>query len=176
MVSGAVNPDHFVVDTAHRTGPRAAARRQAGRRSAPLPGGGTERVDGAPGAGPPACLTDAQVRALAALGDRVEAHYGAPQDIEWAIDARGRAVADPGPAHHHPLPAAGQRAAPGADLRVYFCFSLAQGLNRPITPMGLAAFRLLASSVARLLGHPRRRPAGRAAGCTPRPASGSSST
>ena len=30
-----------------------------------------------------------QVRALAALGDRVEAHYGAPQDTEWAIDADG---------------------------------------------------------------------------------------
>ena len=36
-----------------------------------------------------ACLSDDQIRALAALGDRVEALYGAPQDTEWAIDADG---------------------------------------------------------------------------------------
>ena len=34
------------------------------------------------------------------------------------------------------------------------CLSLAQGLTRPITPMGLAAFRLIGSSVARLVGRP----------------------
>ena len=32
-----------------------------------------------------ACLSDDQVRALAALGARVEGYYGAPQDTEWAI-------------------------------------------------------------------------------------------
>src|SRR5580693_3591218 len=31
------------------------------------------------------CLTDAEIRALAAVARRVEAHYGAPQDIEWAV-------------------------------------------------------------------------------------------
>ena len=36
-----------------------------------------------------------------------------------------------------PLPAA----RPTDDLRVYFCFSLAQGLHRPLTPMGLAHAR-----------------------------------
>jgi phosphoenolpyruvate synthase/pyruvate phosphate dikinase len=34
-------------------------------------------------------VTDRQVTELAALGDRVETHWGAPQDIEWAIDAGG---------------------------------------------------------------------------------------
>jgi pyruvate,water dikinase len=32
------------------------------------------------------CLTDAEVIELAKMGMRIEAHYGAPQDIEWAID------------------------------------------------------------------------------------------
>jgi pyruvate, water dikinase len=32
-----------------------------------------------------ACLTDDEVRALAAVARQVEAHYGAPQDIEWAV-------------------------------------------------------------------------------------------
>jgi len=31
------------------------------------------------------CLTDDEIRALAAVARRVEAHYGAPQDIEWAV-------------------------------------------------------------------------------------------
>jgi pyruvate,water dikinase len=31
------------------------------------------------------CLTDEEIRALAAVARRVEAHYGTPQDIEWAV-------------------------------------------------------------------------------------------
>ena len=32
-----------------------------------------------------ACLSDAEIGELAATARRVEQHYGAPQDIEWAI-------------------------------------------------------------------------------------------
>jgi pyruvate, water dikinase len=38
------------------------------------------------------CLSDDEVLALARLGRRVEQHYGAPQDIEWAIAAGPGAV------------------------------------------------------------------------------------
>ena len=31
------------------------------------------------------CLTDDEIRTLARLGQRVEDHYGTPQDIEWAL-------------------------------------------------------------------------------------------
>ena len=31
------------------------------------------------------CLSDNEIRVLAAVARRVEAHYGAPQDIEWAV-------------------------------------------------------------------------------------------
>ena len=31
------------------------------------------------------CLTNEEIRALAAIARQVEAHYGAPQDIEWAL-------------------------------------------------------------------------------------------
>jgi pyruvate,water dikinase len=31
------------------------------------------------------CLTDDEIRALASVARRVEVHYGAPQDIEWAV-------------------------------------------------------------------------------------------
>ncbi|MFD2350391.1 PEP/pyruvate-binding domain-containing protein [Nonomuraea ferruginea] len=85
-MSGAVNPDRFVADA--RTGEirerRAGDKRLLVRA---LPGGGTERLDTPPRDG--FCLTDEQVRELAALGARVEEHYGAPQDTEWAIGADG---------------------------------------------------------------------------------------
>jgi rifampicin phosphotransferase len=149
VVSGAVNPDHFVVDTA--TG--AILERRIGDKRVVVrsrPGGGVEHVT-TEHAAPDACLTDEQVRALAELGDRVEAHYGAPQDTEWAIDAAGAVwLTQARPITTlYPLPVSTRDG-----LRVFFCFSVAQGLNRPITPMGLAAFRLLATSASGEFGFP----------------------
>ncbi|MHC6219010.1 PEP/pyruvate-binding domain-containing protein [Arthrobacter sp. MMS24-S77] len=166
VVSGAVNPDHFVVDsltgriTERRIGDRKLVIRS-------LPGGGTERLDSpgahdAPGVldaaeqtkdGPAgdACLSDPQIRALAVLGQRVEEHYRAPQDTEWAIDGDGklwltqaRPITTLYPQMTH------QPAVPGP--HAYLCFSLAQGLTRPLTPMGLAGIRLMGSSIAGAAG------------------------
>jgi len=93
------------------------------------------------------------VRALTALGARVEMHYGAPQDTEWAIDADGRLwLTQARPITTlFPLPKK-RPEAKGTDLRVYFCFSVAQGLYRPITPMGMSGFRVIASAAAKLFG------------------------
>ncbi|AOT03230.1 PEP/pyruvate-binding domain-containing protein [Arthrobacter sp. U41] len=145
VVSGAVNPDHFVVDSTtqrilqRRIGSKAVAIR-------PLPDGGTERIDLAR-AGPQPCLDDAQLAALELLGRRAEAHFGAPQDLEWAIDGGGQLwLTQTRPITTlYPMP---ERRGIRAGTRVYLCFSLAQGLTRPLTPMGLAGFRLIASSVA----------------------------
>ncbi|MEV4244891.1 PEP/pyruvate-binding domain-containing protein [Streptosporangium canum] len=194
VVSGAVNPDHFVVDTA--TG-RITERRLGDKRLAvrSLPGGGVEHVEtGVEGA----CLTDAQIRALAELGGRVEDHYGSPQDTEWAVDAGGalwltqsRPITTLFPIPRHARPAGAGSAVAGAGrrtdraarlrsgpggpggsgghggpgssgpaggepdgARIYFSFSVAQGIYAPITPMGMSAFRLLSSSAAALLGAP----------------------
>jgi phosphohistidine swiveling domain-containing protein len=146
VVSGAVNPDHFVVDSG--TG-QVLERRLGDKRIMvrPLPGGGTESVE-VPGAGANACLTDAQATGLASLGRRTELHFGSPQDTEWAVDHDGKLwLTQSRPITTlYPLP---ERPPAGPGPRVYLCFSLAQGLTRPLTPMGLAAFRLIASSVAR---------------------------
>lgn len=158
VVSGAVNPDHFVVDsltgkiTERHIGDRKVVIRSA-------PGGGTERR-GSPGtfgaaaqdqtAAEP-CLADSQVRVLAALGERVEEHFGAPQDIEWAIDGDGAMwLTQARPITTLYPHMTRQPAVPGP--HAYLCFSLAQGLTRPLTPMGLAAIRLMGSSVARAAG------------------------
>jgi phosphohistidine swiveling domain-containing protein len=149
VVSGAVNPDHFVVDTATGT----ILDRRLGDKKVvvrPLPGGGVTHATAAD-ATALACVTDDQVRALAALGDRVEKHYGSPQDTEWAIDGAGALWLT----QARPITTLYPMPAPVDDrLRVYFCFSVAQGLYRPITPMGLAAFRLLATSASREFGFP----------------------
>ncbi|HET7478350.1 MAG TPA: PEP/pyruvate-binding domain-containing protein, partial [Rubrobacteraceae bacterium] len=129
VVSGAVNPDHFVVNTTtgeiveRRLGDKQVAIRAA-------EGEGTQRVELA-GQEDLACLSDEQVRALAALGARVEAHYGAPQDTEWAIDAGGGIwLVQARPITTlFPLPAN----APATDdaPRVYFSGSVAQGVYQP---------------------------------------------
>jgi phosphohistidine swiveling domain-containing protein len=152
VVSGAVNPDHFVVDAASG----AILERRLGDKKIVIraqAGGGTEHVARTEGSDD-ACITDEQVHALVALGARVEAHYGAPQDTEWAIDADDRLwLTQARPITTlYPLPTGAPP--PGDDLRAYFCFSVAQGLYRPITPMGLAAFRLLASAASEVLGFP----------------------
>jgi rifampicin phosphotransferase len=153
VVSGAVNPDHFVVDS---VGHRIVARRLGDKRVmiTGLPGGGTKRhelVDQSS----EACLDDEQVLQLADLGQQVQRHYGAPQDTEWALETTGsfwltqaRPITTlyPQPRMHQP------------GLRVLMCLSLAQGLTRPITPMGIAAIRLIGTSVATAIKMPPAQP------------------
>src|SRR6266496_4793984 len=135
VVSGAVNPDHFVVNTA--TGEiverRLGDKRLVIRATA---GGGTQRVELTDG-NTEACLSDEQIRALAALGARVEAHFGAPQDTEWAIDPSGKLwlVQSRPITTLYPLP----DNAPDTDdvLRAYFSLNVFQGVYRPLTPMGI---------------------------------------
>ena len=162
VVSGAVNPDHFVVDSlAGRILEQTLGDKRLVIR--PLPGGGTERIEsGQTGDGSATpCLEEGQTMALADLGRLVEAHFSAPQDIEWAIDHDGKVwLTQARPITTlYPLP---RRAVPAEGERAYLCFSLAQGLTRPITPMGLAGIRLIGSSVARAAGfdvpEPRKGP------------------
>lgn len=149
VVSGAVNPDHFVVDTENA---QVLERKLGDKRVMvrPLPGGGTEIQD-LPGRPEASSLTDAQAVELAALGVQSERHFGSPQDTEWAIDTGGALwLTQSRPITTlYPIP---QSRHPVTGSRVYLCFSLAQGLTRPLTPMGLASLRLVASSVAKAAG------------------------
>src|SRR5256714_4654292 len=157
VVSGAVNPDHFVANT---TTGEIVERRLGDKRVVirATPGGGTQRVELAE-RNDEACLSDEQVRALARLGARVEAHYGSPQDTEWAIDSSGYLwLTQARPITTlFPLPAN----APTTDneLRVYLSLSVVQGVYRPLTPMSLQTFRLISSAAATfVLGRPPHNP------------------
>ncbi|MFF4190572.1 PEP/pyruvate-binding domain-containing protein [Nonomuraea sp. NPDC001831] len=149
VVSGAVNPDHFLIDP---DSGRVLERRIGDKRLAvrPLPDGGV--VHEAADAGAEPCLTDDELRELATLGARVEELYGVPQDLEWAFDQAGTLwLTQARPITTlFPLPA-GHR---GEGLRAYFCFSVAQGVLRPFTPMGMAAARAVSAGVSGLFGFP----------------------
>jgi pyruvate,water dikinase len=133
VVSGAVNPDNFVVGTA------------SGRilQQAQAPGR-------APG------LTGSQLGELTSLGGAAQRLLGAPQDVEWVIDGDGKAwltqsrpittlypLPDDDPLDGRTGSDGPTDAASGADTRVYLCGTLLQGLTRPITPMGLSVLGLM---------------------------------
>ncbi|MEJ1115796.1 PEP/pyruvate-binding domain-containing protein [Paenarthrobacter sp. CCNWLY172] len=155
VVSGAVNPDQYVVDV--RRG--AIVKRTVGDRKVEIkaiPGGGTERIERSTGSSPDQpgdvypqpCLSDHQVLELVDLGREVQSHYGAPQDTEWAMDHEGKLwLTQARPITTLYPQTTRVPSVPGE--HAFLNFSLAQGLTRPLTPMGLAAIRLIASSVAR---------------------------
>ena len=97
LVSGAVNPEHFVVET---------------RSGAVL----ERRGD---------ILSDAQLHEIAALGARIEEHFGRPQDIEWAIDKDGKLwiVQSRDITTLYPIPPTAPQNED--DLRVYFSANVA---------------------------------------------------
>ncbi len=150
VVSGATNPDHLEVrvDTGE-----IVVRRLGDKRVVieALPGGGTRHEERADGSAE-ACISDVEARALAAMGARVEAHFGAPQDIEWTIDREGRIhlVQSRPVTTLFPIPEGPWSSA--SDLRVYFSFNVAQGVFRPFSPMGLQVWRAFTGSAARSLG------------------------
>jgi pyruvate, water dikinase len=88
VVSGSVSPDRYVVAKdglrieqreVHRKELAIEFSRDGGTSTRELHGEESERR----------VLSDEEVREVASLGVRIEAHYGSPQDAEWAIDAGG---------------------------------------------------------------------------------------
>ena len=89
VVGGQVTPDHYLVDKrSMQMVERTVAEKEFLLEA--LAGGGTRRVelDHDPRA-KGAVLTNAELGTLARLALRSEQHYGAPQDMEFAIDASG---------------------------------------------------------------------------------------
>lgn len=111
-------------------------------------------VESAPGSG--AAVVDGSVPVdrgepdpeLRAIGERLEKHFGSPQDVEWVIDPHGtRWLLQSRPITTlFPLPP------PSAGPRVYVEFGHVQGMLRPVTPMGLATLRRTVAAMAASLG------------------------
>ena len=155
VVSGAVNPDHFILDrisgaiVERRLGDKRLVIRQ-------VAGGGTvteemSRQDLS------ACLNDLQLHELVDLGAKVERHFGAPQDIEYAFDAAGTLwLTQARPITTlYPLPPDSS----ATDLRTYLSLNVFQGMLQPFTPMGVQGFRFMMAGATALAGYPLTHPA-----------------
>ncbi|UMO99514.1 PEP/pyruvate-binding domain-containing protein [Amycolatopsis sp. EV170708-02-1] len=83
------------------------------------------------------CLTPSQLGELAAVGRRLEKHFGAPQDVEWAFDGDGELWLTQ--SRHittlFPVPES------AGEPRAYWSVNVYQGIDRPFTPMGASMIR-----------------------------------
>ena len=90
----------------------------------------------------------AQLRQLADLGTRVEAHYGSPQDLEWCIDGdqlyllQARPITSLFPMPEPPL-------SDDILLHVLISFGHLQVMTDPLPPMASSVWRILLCLSAR---------------------------
>lgn len=155
LVSGLVEPDHYVVET----GRNVIRSKNLGQKATVIrgkSGGGTvtTTADSATIDAPMMqALPDAQILALSALGERVAHFYDFPQDIEWAwadnqlylLQSRPITSLYPVPPHQS---TAGER----ERLEAYFSFGAVQGMLDPMTPLGRDAIATIFAGGAKLFG------------------------
>jgi pyruvate,water dikinase len=83
-------------------------------------------------------LTDAQVVRLEALGRRIEAHFGCPQDIEWCLDDDGFHIVQSRPITTlFPVPETGDQ-----ENHVYISVGHQQMMTDAMKPLGLSLWQL----------------------------------
>jgi pyruvate,water dikinase len=87
LVGGEVTPDSFVVSKVTGEIVRRAVGLKLRLHRLDEAGSGTTSDDVPRQLRDQPCLNDDQIRALARVAQRVERHYGTPQDIEWALTA-----------------------------------------------------------------------------------------
>ncbi|MBO4208278.1 pyruvate, water dikinase [Micromonospora echinofusca] len=92
------------------------------------------------------CLATTQLAELRGVGERLQRHFGCPQDVEWAIDEHGQLwLLQSRPITTlFPLPPDTDKPLP----RVYLEFGHVQGMLQPVTPMGMSTLK---SQVAAML-------------------------
>jgi len=89
IVSGQVTPDEYVVEK----GTYKILERHVVKKNRQIVSdakGGTKWIPVPRGTQEKPVLSDEEVTRLAQYGVQIENHYGVPQDIEWAVDDRGR--------------------------------------------------------------------------------------
>ncbi len=86
VVSGAVNPDDFVVDKNSMLIKERRISRKTVKYVRDPKTGKTVHLDIPESEQKTVCISDQEINKLAELAKRIEKHYGKPMDIEWAID------------------------------------------------------------------------------------------
>ncbi len=138
LVSGSVNADSFRVRDGEVVDRAVAVKERAVRAS---PGGGTRDEAVHLGQQDRPALTDAQVVRLAALGRRIEAHLGSPQDIEWCLVGEYVWIVQSRPITTlFPVPEAGDE-----DAHIYVSVGHQQMMTDAMTPLGLSVWQMTTS-------------------------------
>ncbi len=143
LVSGQVEPDHYVVDILNNVirSKTLGAKAQSTRGKS---GGGVEMVQ--ENASARQALTDAEILQLAELGKSIQEEYDFPQDIEWAFaDGHLYVLQSRAITSLYPVPEESNN-----PLLVWFSFGAVQGLVGPITPLGRDTIRHVFAGGGRL--------------------------
>ena len=140
LVSGIVSPDAYRVDKRTRT---IIDRQIADKLTAIFPekDGGTRQEELPEEQRSRTVLTDTHILALADMGAQVEAHYGSPQDIEWAI-ADGEIHLLQARPITSLYPIDGLRS-PDDSLHNYFSMGHQQNMTNAMSPLGISAMRCI---------------------------------
>ncbi len=146
LVSGQVEPDHYVVaGSAEKT-----LDKTLGAKALSIQGraeGGTVTIRHS--AADRQALPDEQILALARLGQQAQTYFGSPQDMEWAwADGRLYVVQSRPVTSLFPLPA-GLKDEP---VEALLSFGVWQGMLDPYTPLGQDMFSSLIAGMGQLFG------------------------
>jgi rifampicin phosphotransferase len=147
LVSGLVEPDNYIVDTATRQ----ISSKTIGAKKISIRGqigGGT--ITQAEEAHTYQALPDQQILALADLGQQIAQRFKNPQDIEWAYAGGELYILQSRPITSlYPVP---ERLEGSPELKMMFSFGSVQGMLDPITPLGRDVFVLLGTATAQQFG------------------------
>jgi rifampicin phosphotransferase len=138
LVSGLVDADVYKVRDGEVVAKAIGTKRLAIQAS---PGGGIEERAVEPERQERPALTDAEVVRLAQLGRRIEAHFGAPQDIEWCLAGDGFQIVQSRPITTlFPIPVADDHA-----NHVYVSVGHQQMMTEAMRPLGASVWQLTAA-------------------------------
>jgi phosphohistidine swiveling domain-containing protein len=138
LVSGLVTPDAYRVDKRTMT----IIERQISEKEIaiyPEKNGGTRQETLDADKRNQAALTDEQILALAEMGTKVEAHYGSPQDIEWAI-SEGKVYLLQARPITSLFPIDGLKS-PDDSLHIYFSMGHQQNMTDAMAPLSISTMQ-----------------------------------
>jgi pyruvate,water dikinase len=146
MVSGLVEPDHYVVDLRDN---RILTRQLGGKALSIRAGekGGVKQVKEV--SKDRQALSDPEILQLSEMGTRVQTAFGSPQDIEWAFSGGKLYLLQTRPITSlFPLP----ENLPVEPLKTLVSFAAVQGLVDPLTPIGQSALKQIFAMGSALFG------------------------
>jgi len=145
LVSGQVEPDHYVVNVINNqiVSKTLGAKKISTRGKS---GGGVEVIE--ENAEARQALLDEDILGLAATGRQIQKEYHFPQDIEWAL-ADGKLYILQSRAITSLFPVPEESLDP---LIVWFSFGAVQGLVGPMTPIGIDVGRHIFAAAGKMFG------------------------